>query len=179
MRRCHSLGFMHRDLKPENILLATPDSDTAVKVIDFGVAAAFKPGQRRTLTRVTHVTPWMAGSPPWNALHAGQKCVDEVGTPFYLAPEVLQLCYGPEADIWSAGVVLYILLSGGPPFWAKTNQGIREAIKRRMLELSGGPWTNISESAKDLIRAMLTMDPEQRIKPEAILDHPWIMEMVS
>lgn len=88
---CHSLGVMHRDLKPENFLLANKDDDLSLKAIDFGLSVFFKPGQVFT---------------------------DVVGSPYYVAPEVLCKHYGPEADVWTAGVILYILLSGVPPFWA-------------------------------------------------------------
>uniref|UniRef100_A0A0E0DHP4 non-specific serine/threonine protein kinase n=2 Tax=Oryza TaxID=4527 RepID=A0A0E0DHP4_9ORYZ len=88
---CHSLGVMHRDLKPENFLLANKDDDLSLKAIDFGLSVFFKPGQTFT---------------------------DVVGSPYYVAPEVLLKHYGPEADVWTAGVILYILLSGVPPFWA-------------------------------------------------------------
>ncbi|XP_020975707.1 calcium-dependent protein kinase 4 isoform X2 [Arachis ipaensis] len=88
---CHSLGVMHRDLKPENFLLVNKDDDFSLKAIDFGLSVFFKPGQVFT---------------------------DVVGSPYYVAPEVLLKHYGPEADVWTAGVILYILLSGVPPFWA-------------------------------------------------------------
>uniref|UniRef100_A0A453PAM5 non-specific serine/threonine protein kinase n=1 Tax=Aegilops tauschii subsp. strangulata TaxID=200361 RepID=A0A453PAM5_AEGTS len=88
---CHSLGVIHRDLKPENFLLANKDDDMSLKAIDFGLSVFFKPGQVFT---------------------------DVVGSPYYVAPEVLRKRYGPEADVWTAGVILYILLSGVPPFWA-------------------------------------------------------------
>ncbi|KAL3735398.1 hypothetical protein ACJRO7_024517 [Eucalyptus globulus] len=88
---CHSAGVMHRDLKPENFLFVNPDDDAELKVIDFGLSVFFKPGQVFS---------------------------DVVGSPYYVAPEVLLKHYGPEVDVWSAGVILYILLSGFPPFSA-------------------------------------------------------------
>jgi len=91
IENCHSLGVMHRDLKPENFLLQDKDDDLSIKVIDFGLSVFFKPGEVFT---------------------------EVVGSPYYIAPEVLQNHYGPEADIWTAGVILYVLLSGVPPFWA-------------------------------------------------------------
>eukprot|EP00271_Cylindrocystis_brebissonii_P000892 TRINITY_DN1106_c0_g3_i1.p1 TRINITY_DN1106_c0_g3~~TRINITY_DN1106_c0_g3_i1.p1 ORF type:complete len:1085 (+),score=157.00 TRINITY_DN1106_c0_g3_i1:358-3612(+) len=147
----HSLGVMHRDLKPENILLLSKDDDTSVKVIDYGVAAFFKPGK---------------------------PCRDVAGSPFYLAPEVLAERYGPAADVWSAGVVLYILLAGIPPFWANTNEGIFAAIKEARVNLTRKPWPEVSERAKDLVRQMLTKDAKQRITPEGILAHPFITSNV-
>ncbi|KAL0401462.1 UNVERIFIED_CONTAM: Calcium-dependent protein kinase [Sesamum latifolium] len=94
---CHSLGVMHRDLKPENFLFVDQKEDSLLKTIDFGLSIFFKPGE---------------------------KFNDVVGSPYYVAPEVLRKRYGPEADVWSAGVIVYILLSGVPPFWAESEQGI-------------------------------------------------------
>ncbi|CAI5942032.1 unnamed protein product [Closterium sp. NIES-64] len=149
LQHCHELGVMHRDLKPENILLNSKESDTELKVIDFGVATFFQ---------------------------RGKPCTDMAGSPYYLAPEVLAEKYGPEADIWSAGVVLYILLCGLPPFWGTTNEAIFEAIKEATLNLVRPPWPNISEDAKDLVRQMLNRNPKKRITIEEILEHPWIVK---
>ncbi|KAL5711037.1 non-specific serine/threonine protein kinase [Ranunculus cassubicifolius] len=88
---CHSLGVMHWELKPENFLLVNKADDFSLKAIDFGLSVFFKPGQIFT---------------------------DMVGSPYHVAHEVLCKRYGPEADVWTAGVILYILLSGVPPFWA-------------------------------------------------------------
>ncbi|KAK3007096.1 hypothetical protein RJ639_016974 [Escallonia herrerae] len=133
---CHSLGVMHRDLKPENFLFVNGQEDSLLKTIDFGLSVFFKPGERFT---------------------------DVVGSPYYVAPEVLRKRYGPEADIWSAGVIIYILLSGVPPFWAETEQDIFEEVLRGDLDFSSDPWPNISDSAKDLVRRMLVRDPKRRL----------------
>lgn len=144
---CHSLGVMHRDLKPENFLLVNKDDDSSLKAIDFGLSVFFKPGQVFT---------------------------DVVGSPYYVAPEVLCKRYGPEADVWTAGVILYILLSGVPPFWAETQQGIFDAVLRGYIDFDSEPWPSISESAKDLIRKMLTSNPAERLTAHGVLCHPWI-----
>jgi calcium-dependent protein kinase len=94
---CHSLGVMHRDLKPENFLFSNQGEDADLKTTDFGLSIFFKPGEIFT---------------------------GVVGNPYYVAPEVLRKKYGPEADVWSAGVIIFIQLSGVPPFWAETEQGI-------------------------------------------------------
>ncbi|KAH6778685.1 Calcium-dependent protein kinase family protein [Perilla frutescens var. hirtella] len=146
---CHSLGVMHRDLKPENFLLVNKDDDFSLKAIDFGLSVFFKPGQVFT---------------------------DVVGSPYYVAPEVLLKLYGPEADVWTAGVILYILLSGVPPFWAETQQGIFDAVLRGHIDFDSEPWPLISESAKDLIRKMLCMSPSDRLTAHEVLCHPWICE---
>ncbi|KAL5800529.1 hypothetical protein ACOSQ3_033610 [Xanthoceras sorbifolium] len=144
---CHSLGVMHRDLKPENFLFISQDEDSLLKTIDFGLSIFFKPGE---------------------------KFSDVVGSPYYVAPEVLRKRYGPEADVWSAGVILYILLSGVPPFWAETEQGIFEQVLHGDLDFSSDPWPSISESAKDIVRRMLVRDPRKRLTAHEVLCHPWV-----
>ncbi|XP_019086539.1 PREDICTED: calcium-dependent protein kinase 5 [Camelina sativa] len=146
---CHSLGVMHRDLKPENFLLVNKDDDFSLKAIDFGLSIFFKPGQIFT---------------------------DVVGSPYYVAPEVLLKRYGPEADVWTAGVILYILLSGVPPFWAETQQGIFDAVLKGYIDFESDPWPVISDSAKDLIRRMLCSKPAERLTAHEVLRHPWICE---
>ncbi|XP_042482416.1 calcium-dependent protein kinase 26-like [Macadamia integrifolia] len=146
---CHSLGVMHRDLKPENFLLVNKDDDFSLKAIDFGLSVFFKPGQIFT---------------------------DVVGSPYYVAPEVLCKHYGPEADVWTAGVILYILLSGVPPFWAETQQGIFDAVLKGQIDFESDPWPLISDSAKDLIQKMLTSRPSDRLTAHEVLCHPWICE---
>ncbi|CAA0816813.1 Calcium-dependent protein kinase 6 [Striga hermonthica] len=146
---CHSLGVMHRDLKPENFLLVNKDDDFSLKAIDFGLSVFFKPGQ---------------------------IFKDVVGSPYYVAPEVLSKHYGPEADVWTAGVIVYILLSGVPPFWAETQQGIFDAVLKGHIDFESDPWPLISESAKDLIRKMLCMKPSERLTAHQVLCHPWISE---
>eukprot|EP00268_Persea_americana_P044530 TRINITY_DN449_c0_g1_i6.p1 TRINITY_DN449_c0_g1~~TRINITY_DN449_c0_g1_i6.p1 ORF type:complete len:561 (-),score=125.92 TRINITY_DN449_c0_g1_i6:451-2133(-) len=146
---CHSLGVMHRDLKPENFLLVNKDDDSSLKAIDFGLSVFFKPGQVFT---------------------------DVVGSPYYVAPEVLCKQYGPEADVWTAGVILYILLSGVPPFWAETQQGIFDAVLKGVIDFESDPWPFISDSAKDLIKKMLCFRPSDRLTAHEVLCHPWICE---
>ncbi|XP_009784416.1 calcium-dependent protein kinase 20-like [Nicotiana tabacum] len=144
---CHSLGVMHRDLKPENFLFVNEQEESPLKTIDFGLSMFFRPGETFT---------------------------DVVGSPYYVAPEVLRKCYGPECDIWSAGVIIYILLSGVPPFWDETEQGIFEQIVKGELDLVSEPWPAISESAKDLVRRMLARDPKKRVTAHEVLCHPWV-----
>ncbi|GMH17347.1 hypothetical protein Nepgr_019188 [Nepenthes gracilis] len=146
---CHSLGVMHRDLKPENFLFENSDEDAKLKATDFGLSVFYKPGQ---------------------------YFCDVVGSPYYVAPEVLCKRYGPEVDVWSAGVILYILLSGVPPFWAETESGIFRQILHGKLDFDSEPWPSISDSAKDLIRKMLDRNPKKRVTAHQVLCHPWILD---
>ncbi|KAL3621955.1 Calcium-dependent protein kinase 17 [Castilleja foliolosa] len=146
---CHSMGVIHRDLKPENFLLLNKDEASPLKATDFGLSVFFK---------------------------EGEVFKDIVGSAYYIAPEVLKRRYGPEVDIWSIGVMLYILLSGVPPFWAESENGIFNAILRGHIDFSSDPWPSISNGAKDLVRKMLNSDPKQRLTAFEVLSHPWIKE---
>lgn len=144
---CHFMGVMHRDLKPENFLLSSKDEGAMLKATDFGLSVF---------------------------IEEGKVYRDIVGSAYYVAPEVLRRSYGKEIDIWSAGVILYILLSGVPPFWAETEKGIFDAILEGQIDFDSEPWPTISNSAKDLVRKMLTQDPKKRINSAQVLEHPWI-----
>ncbi|XP_059296423.1 calcium-dependent protein kinase 13-like [Lycium ferocissimum] len=91
-----------------------------------------------------------------------------------MAPEVLKRNYGPEIDIWSAGVILYILLCGVPPFWAESEQGVAQAILRGAIDFKREPWPSISDSAKNLVRQMLEPDAKLRLTAKQVLEHPWL-----
>ncbi|GKV25738.1 hypothetical protein SLEP1_g35133 [Rubroshorea leprosula] len=144
---CHKHGVMHRDLKPENFLFANKRETAPLKAIDFGLSVFFEPGQ------------------VFNEI---------VGSPYYMAPEVLKRRYGPEVDVWSAGVILYILLCGVPPFWAETEQGVAQAIIKSVIDFKRDPWPKVSDNAKDLVRKMLDPNPQCRLTAEQVLDHPWL-----
>lgn len=92
-----------------------------------------------------------------------------VGSPFYIAPEVLSGGYNQAADIWSAGVILYILLSGVPPFWGKTKSRIFDAVRAANLCFPPHPWDSISSSAKDLITGMICINPLKRLTAAQVL----------
>ncbi|CAI5465113.1 unnamed protein product [Closterium sp. Yama58-4] len=144
---CHGKGVVHRDVKLENILLKQRGSDTDIRLTDFGMAAEVRPGE--VLTEL-------------------------IGTPYYMAPEVLAGSYGAEADIWSAGVVLYILLCGLPPFYAASNEGIFDAIRSKPVQFKAAKWNGVSSAAKQLISSMLEKNPRDRITGDEVLEHPWI-----
>ncbi|KAJ0433927.1 putative protein kinase CAMK-CDPK family [Helianthus annuus] len=99
----------------------------------------------------------------------GQIFTDVVGSPYCVAPEVLLKHYGPKADVWTAGVILYILLSGVPPFWAETQQGIFDAVLKGYIVFESDPWPLIYDSAKDLIRKMLCSRPSDRLTAHEVL----------
>ncbi|KAL7097928.1 hypothetical protein ACP275_10G173700 [Erythranthe tilingii] len=152
IQNCHKHGVMHRDLKPENFLFSNNKETAPLKAIDFGLSVFFKPGER------------------FNEI---------VGSPYYMAPEVLKRNYGPEVDVWSAGVILYILLCGIPPFWAETEQGVAQAIIRSVVNFTRDPWPLVSDKAKDLVKKMLNPDPKQRLTAQEVLDHPWLQNAKS
>ncbi|OIW13991.1 hypothetical protein TanjilG_09342 [Lupinus angustifolius] len=144
---CHFMGVFHRDLKPENFLLSLKGGSATLKATDFGLSVF---------------------------IEEGKVYSDMVGSPYYVAPEVLHRSYGKEIDIWSAGVILYILLSGVPPFWGENEKGIFDAILEGEIDYDSQPWPTISNSAKDLVRKMLTRDPKKRITSAKVLAHRWI-----
>ncbi|KAL2316753.1 hypothetical protein Fmac_030629 [Flemingia macrophylla] len=146
---CHINGVMHRDIKPENFLLSSKHGNALLKGSDFGLSVF---------------------------IEEGKVYRDIVGSAFYVAPEVLRRSYGKEIDIWSAGVILYILLSGVPPFWAETEEGIFDAILQGHIDFKSRPWPRISSGAKDLVRKMLIKVPRKRITPDEALVHPWLKE---
>lgn len=147
---CHDQGICHRDLKPENILFLTKDEDSNIKVIDFGLSKIF------------------------GNMKEG-KMTTRVGTAYYVSPEVLQGAYDEKCDIWSAGVMLYILLSGDPPFNGANDNEIYRAIARKKYSFPDPEWKKISNEAKDLIQHMIC-DPDKRYTASQVLQHPWIAQ---
>jgi len=151
----HSLGIVHRDLKPENIVFANSSATSNLKVMDFGLALT------------------LGDDDP-------HEMVDFVGSPGYVAPEVLtKQLYSFENDIWSMGVLLFILLVGYAPFHGTKAGNVLENIVEARYSLAGHGWEDISDSAKDLVRRMLTVDIRDRITIEEILEHPWMTHTKS
>lgn len=140
---------MHRDLKPENILYANRDDNSPIKVADFGLA--------RQLT-------------------GGEMMKTACGTPGYVAPEILknQGYASGAVDVWSAGVVLYILLCGFPPFYEEELPALFDQILHARYDFPSPWWDKISEDAKDLVKQMLTVNPTVRITAAKVLDHPFV-----
>ncbi|EZG65535.1 calcium/calmodulin-dependent protein kinase [Gregarina niphandrodes] len=144
---CHSRRVAHRDLKPENFLFLNQSPWSPLKLIDFGLASKFTPGiPMRT----------------------------KAGTPYYVSPQVLEGRYGPECDVWSAGIIMYILLCGYPPFNSYSDRGIMQKVREAQLEFPMAEWASVSRDAKDLIQKLLTRHPKKRITAEQALKHPWL-----
>ncbi|KAG2638652.1 hypothetical protein PVAP13_2NG650500 [Panicum virgatum] len=144
---CHLQGVVHRDLKPENFLFSSKDENSPLKVIDFGLSDFVKPDERLN---------------------------DIVGSAYYVAPEVLHRSYGTEADMWSIGVIAYILLCGSRPFWARTESGIFRAVLKAEPSFDEAPWPTLTAEAKDFVKRLLNKDYRKRMTAAQALSHPWI-----
>lgn len=151
---CHSKGICHRDLKPENLLLSNKNEDSDIKVIDFGLSNIFK--DQSTGKEI--------------------KMTSKVGTAYYVSPEVLSGNYDEKCDVWSAGVILYIIICGDPPFNGQNDNEIYKRIKLKKFGYTNPIWNGISENAKDLINLMLS-DPDKRPSAEEVLQHVWLKEL--
>jgi len=150
MEYLHSIGIVHRDLKPENLIYLTQDEDSLIKITDFGLAKVRSKDTPATMTTAC-------------------------GTPGYVAPEVLKNePYGKEVDMWSLGVILYILLCGFPPFYHEKTAALYKQIKKGQFSFPDPYWTDISSGAKDLVNGLLTVDPQKRLTAKDLLKHPWI-----
>eukprot|EP00401_Gymnodinium_catenatum_P015921 CAMPEP_0117581482 /NCGR_PEP_ID=MMETSP0784-20121206/65851_1 /TAXON_ID=39447 /ORGANISM="" /LENGTH=493 /DNA_ID=CAMNT_0005381797 /DNA_START=123 /DNA_END=1604 /DNA_ORIENTATION=+ len=164
----HSKGIAHRDLKPENFLLQKPrrlDRNAPLKIIDFGLAKQFgEPDDNGTIiNRIPLVT--------------------KAGTAYYVAPEVLRSGaargYDERCDVWSCGVLAYILICGYPPFAGENDVQTLDAVKRAAFDFPPEDWADVSGDAKNLIQAMLTKDPNDRPAAEALMTHPWFVSHVA
>jgi len=145
----HENHVCHRDLKPENFLFLTKDpiEKSLLKIIDFGLSCKFDKGQVLTT---------------------------KAGTPYYVAPQVLSGKYDHMSDIWSLGVITYVMLCGYPPFFGDTDAEVLAKVRSGAYTFNNSDWKGISEDAKDLIRVMLKMNPSDRCTAEQALGHDWI-----
>jgi len=144
----HNLGIVHRDLKPENLLLKRADNDLEIAIADFGLSKIV--GQQMMMQTAC-------------------------GTPSYVAPEVLNASgYGKEVDMWSIGVITYILLCGFPPFYGDTVPEIFEQIMEANFDYPEEYWGTVSKEAKDFINKLLVVDSDRRLTAADALRHPWL-----
>ncbi|CAM9183967.1 unnamed protein product, partial [Ectocarpus fasciculatus] len=148
VKSCHDQHVVHRDLKPENLLLKSHTDDIDVKLADFGFAVR---------------------------VDTDKSLTTACGTPGYVAPEILRRDpYGRPSDMWSMGVITFIILGGYPPFYDESDKELFRKIKAGAYEFHTDYWKHISEDAKDLIRRMLVVNPDQRITVDEALSHAWM-----
>eukprot|EP00499_Haloplacidia_sp_CaronLabIsolate_P005299 CAMPEP_0196781266 /NCGR_PEP_ID=MMETSP1104-20130614/9371_1 /TAXON_ID=33652 /ORGANISM="Cafeteria sp., Strain Caron Lab Isolate" /LENGTH=316 /DNA_ID=CAMNT_0042151489 /DNA_START=1 /DNA_END=951 /DNA_ORIENTATION=+ len=151
---CHEHHIVHRDLKPENLLYQSPDDDSEIKIADFGLA--------KLLSEETYM------------MHTA------CGTPGYVAPEILQgVGYTSAVDMWSMGVILYILLCGFPPFYDENNAALFESIKAGAYDFPSPYWDDVSDDAKNLIKGLLILNPAERLTAVQVLETPWVCGKAS
>jgi calcium-dependent protein kinase len=147
IKYCHDMRLVHRDLKPENLLLEDDSDHSRLKIIDFGTSQYFKPQE---------------------------KLQAFVGTPYFVAPEVIKGSYNEKCDVWSLGVILYTMLSGSPPFPGSKTETIYKKIQNNQVSFKKKVWKSISQSAKELISKMLIKDPSLRPSITEIFIDTWI-----
>ena len=145
---CHKMNIIHRDIKPENIMITNREKNGClqVKLIDFGTAKIFEKG------------------------HQENKYV---GSSYYMAPEIIRRKYDEKCDLWSIGVIMYILLTGRPPFDGNDDDEILENVKKGVYDTYSYPYPLLSSHSKDLINKLLQYDPKKRISADQAIEHPW------
>jgi len=151
MAYIHDNNVVHRDLKPENLLLTDKTDNASIKIADFGFAKRLDFDNDNSLNTAC-------------------------GTPGYVAPEILERQrYGKAVDMWSIGVITYILLCGYPPFHDQHQAQLFRKIRKGEFEFDSPYWDDVSDEARDLISKMLTVNPTKRISAFQALEHPWIL----
>lgn len=147
----HERNIVHRDLKPENFLFASKAAieKNNLKMIDFGLSTELK---------------------------SGEHLKSKAGTPYYVAPQVLTGKYCQAVDLWSCGVIMYVLLCGYPPFYGKTDADVLAKVKAGTYSFRQSDFKDVTEDAKNLIRSLLKMDPQQRLTAKQSLEHTWIKD---
>lgn len=149
---CHSNHIVHRDLKPENIMLENKEGNPIIKLIDWGGARYFSKDKKMSTIK---------------------------GTPYYIAPEVINEEYNEKCDIWSCGVILYVLLCGYPPFNGDTDIEIMKNVQDGHFQFPDEEWKSISEEAKELIKKMLAYEPAKRISAMDVLQDKWFKKFLD
>ncbi len=149
---CHSKGISHRDLKPENIIFESPDIDSDIKLIDFGLSKKFK---------------------------SSEKLHSILGTPYYVAPEILTKNYNEKCDIWSVGIITYLLIVGDVPFKGKNNNDIFNKILHQKINFNYNKWKNFSKEAKNFVQLLLQKDFNKRPSAQEALNHNWFINIFT
>ena len=156
---CHEKGICHRDLKPQNVLFCDESPNSPVKVVDFGIGKIFDP----SLTNLQNDI---------KTEFKIKKMDSQIGTMYFMSPEIIKGSYNEKCDIWSLGVILYFLLCGYPPFVGANDMQLVQDILQGKFTFPKEDWKNISESAKDLISKMLSPE-KKRISAKEIMNHKW------
>lgn len=149
---CHNNGICHRDLKPENILFLDKEEDHNIKLIDFGLSKLFS----RSNNNMNSI----------------------VGTIYYMSPEIISGLYNEKCDVWSAGVILHILLCGKPPFYGKTPSEITKKIIEFDYNFNSAEWKYVSAESKDLLQKIF-VNSDKRLSSSEVLNHAWVKELAA
>ena len=163
----HSQGIAHRDIKPENFMFDVKDGDS-IKIIDFGLSKILQSSAGKANAVISKRAK----------LEQLGKMVTKAGTPSYVSPEVLLGNYNIDCDMWSAGCLLFILLSGYPPFDGANELEICQNVMKGRIDLSGVEWTLVSKEAKNFI-GMLICKPEKRLTADEALQHKWFKKTLG
>lgn len=145
---CHAAKIAHCDMKPKNLLLMSEDNDSYIKLADFGFAAR---------------------------CHEPKSLTKQCGTPFFVSPEILmRKPYDQQSDMWSVGCIVFLLLSGNLPFMGRSQKELFRKIVAGKYEFNADDWDDISDEAKDLVKKLLVLDPDDRMTAMDALRHPWL-----
>jgi serine/threonine protein kinase len=150
MAYCHELNIAHNDMKPKNLLLVSEEHDAYIKIADFGFAArVYEP---KSLTK-------------------------QCGTPFFVSPEILQRQpYDQKSDMWSIGVIIYLLLAGNLPFMGRSQKELFRKIVIGKYQFVDDSWSDVTNDARNLVEKLLVTDPDKRLSAKECLEHPWLKQ---
>ena len=151
---CHKNKICHRDLKPENFLFLSKDADSPLKVIDFGLSKVFGEDKFEINVKVEKISKKKV-SKGRRRRRGNYNMKTKAGTPYYIAPEVINGDYDEGCDIWAAGVILYIMMCGYPPFFGETDNEILKCVRKAEYDFEGEEWELVNSKAIDLISKMI------------------------